>query len=47
MSAIAMKLKRVMLELGVTQRQMALAIHKPDGSPISIPTLAQLVNHEL
>ncbi len=43
----AMKLKRVMLELGITQSQMAKAIQRPDGTSISIPTLAQLMNHEM
>ncbi|GAB3389653.1 hypothetical protein GCM10027514_32670 [Azotobacter armeniacus] len=31
----------------MTQRQMAKAIQRTDGNPIGIPTLAQLVNHEL
>ncbi len=42
-----MKLKRVMWQLGISQREMAEAIEKPDGSNVSQATMAQLVNHDL
>lgn len=42
-----MKLKRVMWALGISQREMAEAIEKPDGSNVSQATMAQLVNHDL
>lgn len=40
-----MKLKRVMWQLDISQREMADAIVKPDGESISQSTMAQLVNH--
>lgn len=42
-----MKLKRVMWQLDISQREMAEAIIKPNGDPISQGTMAQLVNHGL
>jgi type II secretory pathway predicted ATPase ExeA len=42
-----MKLKRVMWQLGISQREMAEGIAKPDGSSVSQATMAQLVNHDL
>lgn len=42
-----MKLKQVMWQLGISQREMSEAIEKPDGQPISQSTMAQLVNHDL
>lgn len=42
-----MKLKRVMVALGISQREMAESIEKPDGSNISQATMAQMVNHNL
>lgn len=42
-----MKLKRVMWELGISQREMAEAIRRADGQCISQSTMAQLVNHDL
>ncbi|WP_405119189.1 ExeA family protein [Pseudomonas leptonychotis] len=40
-----MKLKSVLWRLGVPQRELAEAIEKQDGQPISQSTIAQLVNH--
>lgn len=42
-----MKLKGVMLHLAISQKEMAEAITKADGQPISQSTMAQLVNHDL
>lgn len=42
-----MKLKRVMWQLDISQREMAEAVIKPNGDPISQGTMAQLVNHGL
>ncbi|MHB0763355.1 ExeA family protein [Stutzerimonas sp. NM35] len=42
-----MKLKGVMLQLAISQKEMAEAITKADGQPISQSAMAQLVNHDL
>lgn len=42
-----MKLKRVMWELGISQREMSESLEKPDGTTLSQATIAQLVNHGL
>jgi type II secretory pathway predicted ATPase ExeA len=42
-----MRLKQVMWQLGISQREMAEAIEKSDGQSISQSTMAQLVNHDL
>ncbi len=40
-----MKLKRVLAELRIQQNELAAALEKPDGQPLSEATIAQLVNH--
>ena len=42
-----MKLKRVLGEIGISQRELADVITKADGAAISQSALAQLVNHNL
>ena len=44
-NTVRMKLKTVLWQLNISQSQLAAALEKDNGEPVSQSTVAQLVNH--